>query len=259
MRLLIALSDPAPAWEIISALSDICAEAAVVTDGAQLDRRLCCCDLAVLHHCLPGLDGRSAGDRLAVQPPLCPPRVLFIAPPEFGLSRPAWADAVLEHGVSARGIAATLRVLAKKPLPKLAAAHAQAVASAVDAFLGDLLPDAHLKGRSYIGWLLAQLVPSPMLERWPMNHLYLLCAQAFGATAPAVERCVRVAVEAVFTQGSLRQIERFFGEAADPERGKLTNRAFLLQSCRWLRYSLAAARSPNRSEMHHSPAAPTRV
>ena len=259
MRLLIAFSDANQACEIVSALSDLCMEAVYLSSGAKLVQQLHLCDLAVVHHCLPVLDGRTAGDQLAAHPPLCPPRILFIAPPEFSLSRPIWADAVLEHGVSTRGIADTLRVIAKKPLPKLAAAHAQAVGTAVEAFLNALLPDIHLKGRCYLSWLLAQLTLSTLMENWPVNHLYRLCAQAFDTTAPAVERCVRVAVEAVFTQGDLQQIERFFGEAADPERGKLTNRAFMLRSCRWLRYSLTAARSPNKSEMHHSPAAPTRV
>ena len=89
-------------------------------------------------------------------------------------------------------------------------------------------------------------------------------ARAPAPLAPrptAVERCLRVAVESVFTQGSMRGIERFFGATVDPERGKPTNRAFLLQASQQIRldHSLADTRSPNSSEMHHSPAAPTRV
>lgn len=259
MRLLIALPDMMLAWEIRSALLDAFDDIALFSDASRLNAEAHRFDLIALHHCLPGLDGRSAGEALALNPPLCPPRVLFIAPPEFLRLRPRWADAVLHHGVSAQGIAAVLRVLAKKPLPKLAAAHEQTAASAVASFLDDLSVDQRLKGRMYADWMLRRLIVSPMLESWPVSQLYHACAQAFSATPAAVERCLRVAVESLFTQGSLTVIERFFGEAADPERGKLTNRAFLLQSCRWLRYSLTAARSPNSSEMHHSPAAPTRV
>ena len=95
----------------------------------------------------------------------------------------------------------------------------------------------------------------------PWVSFYRLCARAFGTTPTAVERCLRVAVESVFTQGSMRGIERFFGATVDPERGKPTNRAFLLQASQQIRldHSLADTRSPNSSEMHHSPAAPTRV
>ena len=94
-----------------------------------------------------------------------------------------------------------------------------------------------------------------------MGELYQACARAFSTTPAAVERCLRVAVESVFTQGSIRGIERFFGATVDPERGKPTHRAFLREAAQQLRldHSLAATRSPKSSEMHHSPAAPTMV
>ena len=59
----------------------------------------------------------------------------------------------------------------------------------------------------------------------------------------------------------MQGIERFFGATVDPEKGKPTNRAFLVQAASELRraYSLADARSPNKSVMHHNPAAPTSV
>ena len=121
--------------------------------------------------------------------------------------------------------------------------------------------DRRYKGRAYAAWLLEHLAPSPGVEERSMGQLYRSCARAFGTTPTAVERCLRVAVESVFTQGSMRGIERFFGATVDPERGKPTNRAFLLQASQQIRldHSLADTRSPNSSEMHHSPAAPTRV
>lgn len=253
MRLLIMLPDMMLAWQLRATLMDDFDEIAL--ESAQPWTF----DVVVLHHCLPGMDGHSVGEALAACAPLCPPRVLFIAPPEFLHARPLWADAVLHHGVSVRGMADTIRLIAQKPLPKLAAAHEEAAEAAASAFLDALSLSRHLKGRAYAEWMLRRLIVSPVMERWPVSRLYHACAQAFATSAGAVERCLRVAVEAVFTQGSLKGIERFFGEAADPERGKLTNRAFLMQSCQWLRYSLTAARSPNKSEMHHSPAAPTRV
>lgn len=98
-----------------------------------------------------------------------------------------------------------------------------------------------------------------MLEELPLCQLYHTCADAFHTTPASVERALRVAVESVFTQGSMQGIERFFGATVDPERGKPTNRAFLIQAAQQLRHSLTTACSVNSSEMHHSPAAPTMV
>ena len=97
-----------------------------------------------------------------------------------------------------------------------------------------------------------------------MSQWYGQCAKVHHTSAAAVERCLRVAVESVFTQGSLQGIERCFGATVDPEKGKPTNRAFLLKAARLLRrrmadYSFTDTRSLNSSEMHHRPAAPTSV
>ena len=95
-----------------------------------------------------------------------------------------------------------------------------------------------LKGRAYIAWLLRRWVPSPLVEETPMGALYADCARAFGVSAASVERCLRVAVESVFTMGSISGIERVFGATVDPERGKPTNRAFLCQTTQQLRLLL---------------------
>ena len=133
---------------------------------------------------------------------------------------------------------------------------------AAEAFLRDIGMDHRFKGRSYILWMLQRLIPSPFSIP-PLQTAYAACARHFHTTASCVERCVRIAVESVFTHGSINGIERYFGSTVDPERGKPTNRAFLLQASEELRrqllQSFTAARSPNKSEMHHSPAAPTSV
>ena len=71
-----------------------------------------------------------------------------------------------------------------------------------------------------------------------MGALYRDCAAAFGVSPASVERCLRVAVESVFTLGSISGIERCFGATVDPERGKPTNRAFLCQAAQRLRLLL---------------------
>lgn len=263
MRLLIALPDPLLARQVGAEMENRLWSVDILADGRRLAAREETDDLWLLHDCLPGLDGRSAGDALAARRPVCPPRILFLCPMEFAKDRPAWADCMVEPGVSVSRLCELLRLLAEKPLPKLAAAHEPDTARAVEAFLDVIALDRRLKGRVYAEWLLERMVPSPLAASRPLQSLYAACGQAFGCSAQAVERCVRVAVESVFTQGNLRGIERFFGATVDPERGKPTNRAFLLQASQQLRlelsHSLADARSPKSIEMHHSPAAPTTV
>lgn len=216
-------------------------------------------DVLLLHLCLAGLDGLSAGDALAASCPIRPPRILFAAPPEWCVHRPLWADCTVGTGGDLNRLCDLIELLALKPLPRLAMQQRKPLEQQIERFLDDLSIKKHLKGRSYAAWLLGRIVPSTAADEPPLCALYSDCARAFGTSSAAVERCLRVAVESVFTQGSLYSIERFFGATVDPERGKPTNRAFLLQAAQQLRYSLTASRAPNSSEMHHRPAAPTSV
>lgn len=59
------------------------------------------------------------------------------------------------------------------------------------------------------------------------HGLYPLIARRHGMTAGAVERSLRLCVEATWSRGSLEALERFFGSSVDPDRGKPTNREFL--------------------------------
>ena len=259
MRLLIALPDRIQSEQIRAEMELHGWQATLLNNGNEVLKQAAACDLLLLHACLPNLDGQAAGNALARSAPICPPRVLYICPPEMCSMRPAWADCMVPAGAGVHQLCALLQILAQKPLPKLAAVHGGAIENAVEDFLCEIGMDARFKGRAYAAWMLKQLIPSAMAASQPVQALYTACAQAFHATPSGVERCVRVAVESVFTQGSLAGIERFFGTTIDPERGKPTNRAFLMQaSCR-LRHSFTAARSPNSSEMHHNPAAPTSV
>ena len=120
----------------------------------------------------------------------------------------------------------------------MAAANETIIQQAVIAFLDELHLNSKLKGSQYAAWLLLHLIPSPVNETKPLGELYRACANTFQTTPAAVERCLRIAVESIFTLGSLKSIEHFFGSGFDPEKGKLTNRAFLLQSAHYLRLSL---------------------
>ena len=263
MRLLIAVLSGGTARRVAAGMELRGFDALIARDGAQAVRLLSRerFDLLLLHACLPELDGFEVLETLGAMRHPCPPRVMFLCEPELCAARPAMADAVAPICAAPEKLCALMETLAQKPLPKLAAAQAPRIAQAVDAFLCTISMDGRYKGRAYAAWLLERLAPSPALEERSMGQLYQSCARAFGTTPAAVERCLRVAVESVFTQGSMRGIERFFGATVDPERGKPTNRAFLMQASQQIRldHSLADTRSPNSSEMHHRPAAPTRV
>lgn len=263
MRLLILWPDKPSACLIRDEMEQAGWDVEILGDGRALADVRDPFDLLLLHLCLPGVDGLTAGDALAASDPVCPPRILFVAPAEWCVHRPPWADCTIAAGTGAAQICALLRILSQKPLPRLASARRKPLAILIERFLDDLAFKERMKGRAYAAWLLERLVPSTASDRLALADLYAECAQAFATSPGAVERCLRVAVESVFTQGSMRGIERFFGATVDPERGKPTNRAFLMQAAQQLRlqlrYSRTAALSPNSSEMHQRPAAPTSV
>ncbi len=218
-------------------------------------------DLAVLVGS-PAEHGASLLLQLMAQRIPCPPRVLYLC--ETG-ERPALiADCFAPITASDEQLCRLLSILAKKPLPSLAVQDVQRLSLLIDSFLDELSMPKALKGRGYTVWLLHQITPSPLRERRPLGELYTACAKVHGTTPAAVERCLRVAVESVFTQGSIQGIERCFGATVDPEKGKPTNRAFLLRAAQLLRcrmedHSFTETRSLNNSEMHQRPAAPTSV
>lgn len=222
-------------------------------------------DLLLLHSCLPRLDGQAILGDLWRDTPVCPPRVLLLAEPELLLkSSNQHADCTVSFLTNADKIARLLLFLAREPMPRLANAGFEKRTYEIKNMLDLLALSPTYKGYGYLLWLLERIVPSPPLEEALMSYLYPACAQAFGTKPASVERCVRHAIESIFTHGSLNGIERCFGLKVDPERGKLTNRAFLIASAQWLRtrlshYSLASTLSLNSSEIHHSPAAPTSV
>ena len=74
-------------------------------------------DVLLMHLCLPGADGLTAGQALADSRPVCPPRILFAAPSEWCVRRPSWADCMICTGADTAAICTLIRILAHKPLP----------------------------------------------------------------------------------------------------------------------------------------------
>lgn len=67
------------------------------------------------------------------------------------------------------------------------------------------------------------------------HSLYPIVAVEFGTTWQSVERNLRYAIETVWTQGNLGEIQRLFGYTVEAERGKPTNKAFLAQIAEYIR------------------------
>lgn len=216
-------------------------------------------ELLLAHACLPGVDGLSLLHELRSWRLCCPPRALLLCEPEQrrGLVADAFAPLLTTPERACR----LLETLRTKPVPALALERRAAVARAAACVLDELNMPRGLKGFAYAVWLTTLLALSPALSRGTLGALYADCAAHYGTSAAAVERCLRLAVESVFTRGSLSGIERHFGATVDAERGKPTNRAFLTQAAMRTHaaYSLAATRLPNSNDKHHSPAAPTMV
>ncbi|MBR6571293.1 MAG: hypothetical protein IKK75_12665 [Clostridia bacterium] len=261
MRLLIAWPNRQSASAIRDLMEGFGWDVEMAQDGRQICSSCNLCDVLLMHLCLPGMDGLSAGDSLALSAPLRPPRVMFAAPQEWCVHHPPWADCTVDAGTSLSNLCRLILLVSQKPLPKLAAVRQTEIASAVEMSLDALGFSRRMKGRQYAAWLLQRIIPSTCDDQLAL--LYAECALHFSTTPAAVERCLRTAVESVFTRGSMTGIEHFFGATVDPERGKPTNRAFLMQTVEQLRteltYSRATALSLNSSVMHHRPAAPTSV
>lgn len=222
--------------------------------------------LAALHLCLPVLDGAAVLASLRERAPVCPPKTLLLCERELlGTTRPL-ADCVAPLSVRPGQLRRLMQILAQKKLPLLSQGTAERRRALIGRLLSDIGMPPGYKGRQYAEWLLFRLVVSPSPEDERLLDDYAACGAAFGAEPANVERCVRHAVERCFTQGDLRALERSFGSTVDAERGKLTNRAFLLGLAELLRsrleterYSRTGSRSLNSRPMHHRPAAPTSV
>lgn len=239
MRLMIAMADGARALRLEQALEQrgLLWDVSRLSNGQEALQRLLRerYDLLLAHVCLPGLSGDGLLRRLERLVPACPPRALLLCEPELSARERLPADCVAPLLASGEQLATLLSVLAGKEQPRLARASAPLRAALIGELLQTLRPRESLKGWRYIAFLLDRLVPSPTLERDLSACLYPACARAFHTTGAAVERCVRHAVEDMFDRAPLESTERLFGLTVDPERGKPTNRAFLITLAETLR------------------------
>lgn len=122
-------------------------------------------------------------------------------------------------------------------IPPLAQRQAQRIQPLAQGLVHALGVPPGLGAQVFLPRMLALCTVHPPLLADLKGRLYPLCGMECGLSAAAVERRLRLCVEACWTRAELRSLERFFGHSVDPEKGKPTNREFL---CR-LREHLAFA------------------
>lgn len=122
-------------------------------------------------------------------------------------------------------------------IPPLAQRQAQRIQPLAQGLMHALDVPSGLGAQVFLPRMLALCTVHPPLLTDLKGWLYPLCGKECGLSAAAVERRLRLCVEACWTRSDLRSLERFFGHSVDPEKGKPTNREFL---CR-LRENLAFA------------------
>ena len=160
MRLLILWPDLQTACTIRDLMELEGWDTDISRDGRQLLQPELLFDLVLVHLCLAGMDGLSAGDTLAELQPVCPPRIVFAAPREWCVHHPVWADCMVDSGVSVLRLCRLLQTVAQKPVPQIAALHSETRFRMIGQFLDDLGFKPKQKGRAYAAWLLERLIPS---------------------------------------------------------------------------------------------------
>lgn len=112
-------------------------------------------------------------------------------------------------------------------LPVLCAARLPEATALARGLLHALGVPERLRAWAFLPDMVGLIAVHPMLMTDLAHGLYPLTGRRHGMTAGAVERSLRLCVEATWSRGSLEALERFFGSSVDPDRGKPTNREFL--------------------------------
>ena len=112
-------------------------------------------------------------------------------------------------------------------LAAMAEQHLQTAANMASALLRAMAVPPRLKAWAFLPEMAGLTAVHPPLLTDMTHGLYPLMARRYGMTPGAVERSLRLCVEATWSRGDLAALERFFGSSVDPDRGKPTNREFL--------------------------------
>ena len=199
------LEDLGPAWRCVTAEQ---AEQALLLMRSQ---RI---DAAVLTACS---ESAVLAGALQAQPLLAPPYL-------FGDGFPA-LDGELPGLAELPGLLQWWKEQGRLPaLAQLRYAEAERLATGMLRALG--VP-GRLRAWTFLPDMAALTAVHPAYLTDLQHGLYPVTGQRHRMTAGAVERSLRLCVEATWSRGALEDLERFFGSSVDPDRGKPTNREFL--------------------------------
>lgn len=80
-------------------------------------------------------------------------------------------------------------------------------------------------GRTYISDAIGIVMERPLAST--VKDIYTEIAQKHDTTTARVERAIRHAIELTFSRGNFDAQQRRFKNTIDPDKGKMTNRAFI--------------------------------
>lgn len=119
----------------------------------------------------------------------------------------------------------------------------EAEAATLESMAQDLLTKlgvpSHLKGYRFLVTGLQMMVKDPSIADYVTKRLYPDIAAVHGTTASRVERGVRHAIETVWDNGDLEDLEAYFGRSVSYYKGRPTNSAFMVRSADLLRREYA--------------------
>ncbi|MCR0265364.1 sporulation initiation factor Spo0A C-terminal domain-containing protein [[Clostridium] innocuum] len=94
--------------------------------------------------------------------------------------------------------------------------------------LHDMGTPAHIKGHYYLRTAILEVYFHPELLKNMMNGLYALIADTYDTTSSCVERSIRNAVEATLDRGDVDFLYSVFRNTISKNKGKPTNREFIM-------------------------------
>ena len=86
----------------------------------------------------------------------------------------------------------------------------------------------HLKGYGYITKAIKLCILDPSYIGRISYGLYPDLAHLYNTSTGALERAIRLSIEAAFDNGDIESISRIFGNTISISKGKLTNRKFIV-------------------------------
>lgn len=97
----------------------------------------------------------------------------------------------------------------------------------VTRYLKEIGIPANIKGYRYLREAVIMVLNKPEVIDKITKGLYPDLAKAFGDTPSNVERSIRHAIELAFSRGNVDVLNRIFGYAVHPNKGKTTNSEFV--------------------------------